>query len=184
MYQCMHSKSAVLQVTLWIVDWSKWILVEDIVTQFSLALFDCIHCLTNFAKNINSSQMVSLWWELFCKLSIYTLKSAQWITIWWAKFELKCLLLIFITPIQNSKSLAKMRTSNASKSYQRKKHLKFLILHSPFFFHTLYIAILSTLESTSLDETIRSQVCYYHKCVTYASNTQVCYLRTTHSSAL
>ena len=40
--------------------------------------------------------MVSLWCELLCKLSIYTLKSDQWITIWWAKYELECLLLIFI----------------------------------------------------------------------------------------
>ena len=44
-------------------------------------------------------------WFLFgvCLLnncSVYTMKSNQWsdqwITIWWAKFELKCLLLIFI----------------------------------------------------------------------------------------
>ena len=40
--------------------------------------------------------MVSLWCELLCKLSIYTLKSNQRITIWCAKFELECLLLIFI----------------------------------------------------------------------------------------
>ena len=31
--------------------------------------------------------MVSLWCELLCKLSIYTLKSDQWITIWRAKFS-------------------------------------------------------------------------------------------------
>ena len=54
------------------------------------------HCLTNFAKGINLSWMVSLKWKLLCKCSIYTLKSDQWITIWWAKFELECLLLVSI----------------------------------------------------------------------------------------
>ena len=40
--------------------------------------------------------MVSLWCELFCKLSIHTVKSDQWIEKWWATFELECLLLISI----------------------------------------------------------------------------------------
>ena len=41
--------------------------------------------------------MVSLWCacELF-NVGAYTLKSNPWKTIWWAKFELECLLLIFI----------------------------------------------------------------------------------------
>ena len=47
------------------------------------------HCLTNFAKSINLSWMVSLWCELLCKRSIYTLKSDQWIAIWWANLSWK-----------------------------------------------------------------------------------------------
>ena len=58
------------------------------------------HCLTNFAKNIGLSLMVSLWREFLCKLSIYNLQSDQWITIWWAKFKLECFLLINIHLLQ------------------------------------------------------------------------------------
>ena len=54
------------------------------------------HCLTNFAKKHLFVVKVSLYCELLCKLSIYTLKSDQWKTIWWAKIELECLPLIFI----------------------------------------------------------------------------------------
>ena len=33
------------------------------------------HCLTNFEKSIDLWLMVSLWCELFCKYSTYTLKN-------------------------------------------------------------------------------------------------------------
>ena len=62
----------------------------------NFAHFFDFHCLSNFAKCTNLSWMVSLWYELLYKYSIYTFKRDQWITIWWAKFELECLLLIFI----------------------------------------------------------------------------------------
>ena len=61
-----------------------------------VTLFFDFRCLINFAKNINLSWMVSLWCALLCKFSIYTFKSDQWVTILWAKFDLECLLLIFI----------------------------------------------------------------------------------------
>ena len=53
--------------------------------------------------------MVSLWCKLLCKLLIYTLKSDQWITIRLTKFELECLLLIFI----HSNSKLKVACKNA-----------------------------------------------------------------------
>ena len=40
------------------------------------------------------------------KPTFYILKSDQWMTIWWAKFDLECLLLIFIYS-NSTKSLAK-----------------------------------------------------------------------------
>ena len=70
-----------------------WIVV-NILTHILRTLLTFI--LPNFAKSINFSWLVSLWCELLYKRSIYTLKTDKWITIWWAKFELKCLLLIFI----------------------------------------------------------------------------------------
>ena len=54
-----------------------------------------LYCLTDSAKIINLLQTVSLWCEYGCKHSIYVKKSDKWI-IWWAKFELGCMLLIFI----------------------------------------------------------------------------------------
>ena len=68
---------------------------------------------------------------------------------------------IFITPIQNSKSLAKTRTLNAglSELIPKKNRLKFLTLHSLvcLFSYKYFnlIAVRSTLKSTSFDETIR-----------------------------
>ena len=54
------------------------------------------HCLTNFAKGINLLCKASLWCVLLRKRPIYTSKSDRWIPLWWAKFELECLLMIFI----------------------------------------------------------------------------------------
>ena len=46
---------------------------------------------------------------------MYTLKSDQWITIWWAKFELKCLLLLFI--YSNSKFKVACKTADFEYRY-------------------------------------------------------------------
>ena len=65
---------------------------------------------------------------------------------------------IHFTPIKSSKSLAETRTLNAGTSelIPKKKRLKFPTLHSTFLpFSHKKILILSTLESSSLDETIR-----------------------------
>ena len=118
------------------------------------------HCLFSFAKNINLSYMLSIWRKLLCKLSIYTLKSDEWITIWWSKFELECLLLIFTY----SNSQFKVTCKNADSEYRysefiQKKtlskfsHITFAILS--FSNKNALIAILSILESTSLNKTIR-----------------------------
>ena len=85
-----HSKSAFLQG---ILNWSKWVL-DHSNSNFAHSFY--FHCLTNLAKSINLSWILSVWCELLYKRSIYTLKSYQWITIWWARFELECLVLIFI----------------------------------------------------------------------------------------
>ena len=78
------------------------------------------YCHTNFAIRIDLWWMVSLGCELLCKLSIYTLKSDQWLTIWWAKFELECLLLIFIYFHSEFKVSCKTETLNAGTSELKK----------------------------------------------------------------
>ena len=90
---------------------------------------------TNFTKTINLWWMGSLWCELLCKLSIYTLKSDKCIMVkvtCLAKFEFKYLQLLFI--YFNSK-IAKTATSNAGRAYIRthpeKTCQRFLTLHSP-----------------------------------------------------
>ena len=95
----------------------------------------------------NSGCMLEIrWCELSCTRSICTLKSDQWISIYWAKFELECLLLVFIYSNSKLKSLAKTRTLNAGTSelIPKKKEkvkleleietcIKFQTLHSPFY---------------------------------------------------
>ena len=103
-------------------------------------------------KSINLWWLLSLWCELLHNLAIYTLKSDQWITIWeqiWVGISTNVHLLI-----QNSKSLAKMETLNASTSQLIPKK-KSLSLHSPYCIFCIKIATLRTLESTVLDEIIR-----------------------------
>ena len=53
----------------------QWILEVDILLKFAHS-FD-FHCLTNFAKKYQFVVDVSLWCELLCKLSFYTLKNDQ-----------------------------------------------------------------------------------------------------------
>ena len=136
--------------------------------------------------------MVSLWCELLCKLSIYTLKSDQWITIWWGKFELKWYL-IYSFILKNFKiqsHLQKRRNFNTGISKLIPKKTKSSKISNTtsaillFFFHKKYfnlIVILSTLESTSLNKTIKCALKWFIltqrmrnlefvnlKCVTYA----------------
>ena len=93
----MASNSTLLQVTLNFELEYMNISGRHFNSNFSHSLnFHCLVLLTNFAKYIDLLWMGSLCHGLLYKCSIYTLKSDQWITIWWAKFELECLLLIFI----------------------------------------------------------------------------------------
>ena len=62
-------------------NWSKWILVVDILAQSLLALLTFIALLC-VAKSIDISWMISLWCKILYKCLIYTSKSDQWITIW------------------------------------------------------------------------------------------------------
>ena len=77
------------------MNWSKWILVEDILSQVLLTLLAIILAIIDLIILLKVLICGGwfLWCELLCKVSIYTLKSDQWITIWWEKFELQCLLL-------------------------------------------------------------------------------------------
>ena len=79
--------------------------------------------------------MVSFWYELLCKLSIYTLKRDQWITIWWEKFELECVLLIFI--YSDSKFKATCKDANLESGY-----IKTLTEENPFKISNITFAIL------------------------------------------
>ena len=49
--------------------------------------------LTNFEKNMNLSDTVSLWYESWCWFLFPPFWNNQW-TKWWAKFKSECLLLI------------------------------------------------------------------------------------------
>ena len=53
-----------------------------------------LFCLTNFEKNTNLSDTVSLWYEYWCWFLLVPFWNNQQITKWWAKFKLECLLLI------------------------------------------------------------------------------------------
>ena len=126
-----HSKSTFLQV---ILNWSQWTLVVDILPNILILLtLLTFIALPILRKNINLSKMVSLWCELFCKLSIYTLKSNQWIITWYGEKHLNWNVYYWysFTPIQTSKSLAKMPTLNGGTSelIPKKNRLKLLILH-------------------------------------------------------
>ena len=71
---------------------------------------------TNFAKSINLLWMVSLWCMLLFKRSTNwrVINKSHYHDYGEQKFELKCLLIIFtFTSIQNSRSLAKIRTLNS-----------------------------------------------------------------------
>ena len=72
-----------------------------------------VRWLTNFAKGIDLLCNSSFWFVPSCKHPIYTIKCDQWIPLWWAKFELECLLIMFIHFNSNFKALAKMGTLNA-----------------------------------------------------------------------
>ena len=57
-------------------------------------LFFFFFCLTNFGKNTNLSDMVSLWYEFWCWFLFAPFWNNQKIKKLWAKFKLECLLLI------------------------------------------------------------------------------------------
>ena len=122
---------------LWILNWSKWILVADILTQILLTLLTLLPYYQFCEKCGFLVNGLSLWYELLCNLSIYTMKTDQWITIQWAKSELECLLLIFICFNSNFKfTLQKWRLGMPvnQNSFRRKNITKnciitFTILH-------------------------------------------------------
>ena len=139
--------------------------------------------------------MVSLLCDLLCKLSIYTLKSGQKIAIWWAKFELECLLLIFIYSNYKFKAICKM-TLNVSTSelIPKKKHLKFLTLHLPFCLFLIKILKLNCHPEYAYFGFYftwgNRQMCIKmvhsntKKANSRVHQSHVCYLHTTHSSTL
>ena len=130
--------------------------------------------------------MVSLWCELLCELSMYTLRSDQLITKWWAKFELECLLLIFI--YSNSKfklkSLAETRTLNASTSdlIPKKNGRKLATLHS--LFCPFLMKILWSLYFSWSNHQMRFKIVHSNtkNAKTGVRQSQMCYLRATHSA--
>ena len=95
---------------LWILNWSKWILVVDIPTQILLTILlfidNSLRCklkvyiITHTKRNHLRQIDVCLFGFFFAKLV------RQWKSKEWTKCELECLL-IFITPIQNLKSHVK-----------------------------------------------------------------------------
>ena len=166
----------------------------DILTQILLTLLTVI-ALTNFAKSINLSWMVSLWfvWCELCKCSIYTLKNDQWITTWWANFELECLLLIFIyfnskfkVTCKNGDFKCQCTRTHSKETMSKISNITFPIL--PFSHQNTSTKLPSlilrsllllmkpsdTLQTHSNPKNAKSRVC---QC-------QVCYLHTTHSSVL
>ena len=83
--------------------------------------------LTNFEKNTNLSDTVSLWYESWCWFLFAPFWNNQWITKWWAKFKLECLLLICIYTNAKFIVICKPRTLNdggedSVKYRNRKKH--------------------------------------------------------------
>ena len=125
---------------------------HHIATHWSLfrVLFESLH---------NSSHQRE---TIYDKLIFFAKLVRQWKSKEWAKFGLECLHLKFIYSNSKFKATCETRTLNAGTSglIPKRNRLKFLTLHSPF---CLFIrkekkpcmAILTTLESTTLDEIIR-----------------------------
>ena len=149
------------------------------------------HCLNNFGKNINLSEMFSLWCELLCKHSIYTLKSDQWIKIWRVKFELECLILIFIY----SNSKFKVTSKNADFECRRIRthteekpskisNIKFAIL--PYSYKNTSTKLPSEYFGVYFswwNHQMRSKMVHFNtkNAKSRVRQSQMCYLRTTHS---
>ena len=106
-----------------ILNWSKWISVIDILNPILLTL------LTFIILHILWKVTIGCGWFLFgvcyhVNGSIYTLKSDQWISFWWAKFELECLLIIFICRGQSAPqrlSTGKFLPTNREKGGKEKR---------------------------------------------------------------
>ena len=69
-------------------------------------------CLTNFEKNTNLSDRVSLWYESWCFFFFAPFWNSQLITKSWAKFKLECLLLIYTYTNEKFIVICKPRTLN------------------------------------------------------------------------
>ena len=137
--------------------------------------------------------MVSLWCELLCKISIYTFKSDQRIKIWWAKFELECLLLIFT--YSNSKFKVTCKNTDFECWYNRTHtkeklskipNITFAILpfaHKNTYLncHPEYFRVCSWGNHQMCFKMVHSNTRNAHSRV---CQSQVCFLCTTHSSAL
>ena len=94
------------------------------------------HYLKNFAKDINLLWKASLWCVLLREPPIYTSKNNRYIPLRCAKFELECLLIIFI--YFNSKFRVICENEDFKyrciKIHFDEKRLRFLLFHSPFCF--------------------------------------------------
>ena len=186
---CTIQSPCFLQVTLNLeVELLKWILIVDIPTQILLII---LHSLITF-QGVNWK--FTLWltpkrthqWQIdiICKIG-EAIKVKRVSKIW-----VKMSTIDFIYFDSKFKPLVKTQTLNAGTSglIPKGNRVKFLTLHLPFhlFIRKILklIAILSTLESIPLDETIRSALKWFilmlktkqnknpvlvnHKCVTYA----------------
>ena len=95
---------------LWILNWTKWILLVDSITQIlNTILIYIYHSLVYII--IHTKEKLSTTNLYFSQKLV-----RQWNSKEWVKFGLECLLLIFIYSDSNLKLLVKTRTLNASTS--------------------------------------------------------------------
>ena len=136
----MSSDLPAIKVRVFANDLEFWILVVDIPTQILhtilLPIDHSSRCKLKVYIIILTKEKPSTTNWYFCKL-VRRWKSKQWAKFELeqnSKFELECVLPIFIYSNSNLKSLIKMRTSNAGTSglIPKRNRLKLLTLHSPF----------------------------------------------------
>ena len=159
-----NSKSTYFCKCLWILNWSKQILfVVDIPTQNLLTILLSIdhssRCKLKVYIITNTKEKPSTINWFFSRKIGKPMKVKRVSKIWVRRSSTS----IQFTLIQNLKSLVKTWSLNAGTSRlmpKRNLNLKFLTLNSPFCLlirekkYSTWVAILSTLESMTPDETI------------------------------
>ena len=115
--------------------WSKLINIPQSDFAYSYDL----HCLTNSVKGISLLCKASLWCVLLRLRSIprWLIDTSQsGMPIWWGKFELECLLIIFIYLNPKCKVTCKNVDFECRfiKTHFEEKSIKFVLFQSPLFF--------------------------------------------------